>query len=79
MKSAGLNLKFKFKKEKAVFKCKRCGEEWEFGTEGLGDDEKESMHFLPETVHAFVKCPKCGSPDFIIKKGRGVWVSIRGE
>jgi len=79
MKSAGLEITFKFKKEKAAFKCKRCGKEWGFGEENLDEREKEAVHFIPETVHTFIKCPECGSADFIIKRGRGVWISIEGE
>ncbi len=79
MKSSGLKFKFSFRREEAVFKCKKCGEEWKFSTKGLKEDKKESIHFLPETIHAFEKCPKCGSPDFIIKKGRGLWISVLGD
>ncbi len=53
------------------------------GTEGageggerkeLGENEQEAIHFVPEAAHAFIRCPACGSPDFEISKGRGVWV-----
>ena len=79
MKAMGLNLKIKLKNEKAIFKCKECGNEWNFEYKNLREEEKESIHFIPETVHSYVKCPKCGSPDFIIKRGRGIWLSIKGE
>jgi Zn finger protein HypA/HybF involved in hydrogenase expression len=32
----------------------------------------EAIHFIPELSHAFVRCPECGSPDFIILAGRGI-------
>jgi hydrogenase nickel incorporation protein HypA/HybF len=31
-------------------------------------------------AHVYLKCAKCGSPDFEVIKGRGVWLStIKGE
>ncbi len=40
----------------------------------LGANEQEAIHFVPESAHAFLRCPACKSPDFEISKGRGVWV-----
>ena len=40
----------------------------------LGENEQEAIHFVPEAAYAFLRCPACGSPDFEISKGRGVWV-----
>jgi len=68
--------------EPAGFKCMNCSHEWLFGDvkNKLDDDETESIHFIPETAHVFIKCPNCKSPDFEIVKGRGIWVdSIEGE
>jgi len=69
--------KFIFVIEKAVFKCRNCGYEWKLEEmkEDLAEDVRESIHFIPEVVRAFVKCPKCGSRDFEVKKGRGLYVS----
>ena len=39
-----------------------------------GANEREAIHFVPESAHAFLRCPACKSPDFEISKGRGVWV-----
>jgi len=68
--------------EPAGFKCRNCSHEWLFSEvkKELDDDETESIHFIPETAHVFLKCPNCKSPDFEIVKGRGIWVdSIEGE
>jgi len=68
--------------EPAAFKCRNCQHEWLFADvkSKLDDDETESIHFIPETAHVFLKCPNCKSPDFEIVKGRGIWVdSIEGE
>lgn len=61
-------------KEDAILKCLRCGNEWMFkeSFNKLKEDEKEAIHFIPETLHIYIKCPKCSSGDFEIKSGRGV-------
>ena len=65
-----------FEKEKAEFKCLNCGHIWTFDEvkEVINEDIKEAIHFIPEAAHAFIKCPKCGSSDYEIVKGRGVWI-----
>ena len=71
--------KFKVEKETAELKCRACGYEWLFGRSKLDRGSAEAVHFVPEVAHAFVKCPKCDSPDFEIVKGRGVWLeTLRG-
>ena len=43
------------------------------------EDVREAIHFVPEIAHTYIKCPKCGSPDFEVVQGRGVWLeSIKG-
>ena len=61
----------------AVFRCRNCGYEWKLREVKNRFDERlrEDMHFIPEVVHAFLACPKCGSHDFEIVKGRGVYVA----
>ncbi|RLE94446.1 MAG: hydrogenase nickel insertion protein HypA [Thermoprotei archaeon] len=58
--------------EKAVFRCRNCGHEWGLDDLKLGDEIREFIHFLPEVVHAYVKCPSCGSSDYEVVSGRGV-------
>lgn len=62
--------------EGAVLECRACGEEWDFedSERELDEVESESIHFVPDLAHTFIKCPNCKSPDFKIKKGRGVWI-----
>jgi len=63
----------------AELQCRVCAHMWGFNTEGLDDEVSESIHFIPEVAHSYLKCPKCGSPDFEIVRGRGVWLaSIQG-
>jgi len=71
--------------EQCVLRCKVCGKEWSFREIGqnLETDETEAIHFIPEVAHIFLRCPGCGTPDFEIIKGRGVWIEyveyVEGE
>jgi len=71
--------KFHLATAKATLKCRVCGTVWLFKKSSLDKETAEAIHFVPEVAHTFIKCPKCGSPDFEIVEGRGVWLeSIRG-
>jgi hydrogenase nickel incorporation protein HypA/HybF len=66
--------KFHILKAKSTLKCRVCGNTWEFSLKNLDKATAEAIHFVPEASHSFIKCPKCGSPDFEIVSGRGVWL-----
>jgi hydrogenase nickel incorporation protein HypA/HybF len=68
------NAKFRILKAKSTLKCRVCGTSWQFSLKKLDKTTAEAIHFVPEVAHTFVKCPKCGSPDFEIVTGRGVWL-----
>jgi hydrogenase nickel incorporation protein HypA/HybF len=73
------NAKFHIAKAKTTLKCRACGNTWLFRKNKLDEETAEAIHFVPEVAHAYIKCPKCGSPDFEISKGRGVWLeSVKG-
>jgi hydrogenase nickel incorporation protein HypA/HybF len=73
------NAKFKIEQISAKLRCRVCGNQWAFSEEKLNKGTAEAIHFVPEIAHAYVRCQKCGSPDFEILEGRGVWLqSIRG-
>jgi len=73
------NTKFRIEVSKAELKCRVCKNEWFFKKERLDENIAEAIHFLPEVAHTYMKCPRCGSPDFEILQGRGVWLeSIKG-
>lgn len=73
------NVEFKTETVKAELKCRVCQNSWTFEKEKMGDQTAEAIHFVPEIAHAYVRCPKCGSPDFNVLQGRGVWLeSIKG-
>ena len=77
-----IKAKIDLETERAILKCRVCGYEWAFDDviKKLGEEESESIHFIPEIAHVYIRCPKCKSPDFEVIKGRGVLIdSIEGE
>jgi hydrogenase nickel incorporation protein HypA/HybF len=73
------NAKFRFLRAKTELNCRVCGHRWQFKKEKFDATIVEAIHFVPEVAHTFIKCPKCGSPDFEIVSGRGIWFdSIQG-
>ena len=73
------NAKFHILKAKSTLKCRVCGTTWQFNLKKIDKNTAEAIHFVPEAVHSYVKCPDCGSPDFEIVSGRGVWLeNIKG-
>jgi len=70
------NAELTFEKEHAVFRCRNCGYQWNMkqSEKELTDDIREDIHFVPEVVHSFLSCPRCGSRDFEVVKGRGVYI-----
>jgi hydrogenase nickel incorporation protein HypA/HybF len=73
------NAEFHILKAKTTLKCRVCGNTWLFRKNKLDETTAEAIHFVPEVAHAYIKCPKCGSPDFEISEGRGVWLeNVKG-
>ena len=71
--------KFRILKGKSTLKCRVCGTTWQFDMKKLDRETAEAIHFVPEVAHTYIKCPKCGSPDFDFASGRGVWLeSVKG-
>lgn len=71
LRNAGIELEI----ERASFKCRNCEKEWTFSESNLNPEEAESIHFIPEVAHVYMRCPACSSPDFEVIKGRGVWLT----
>jgi hydrogenase nickel incorporation protein HypA/HybF len=71
-----IKCEFVVEEETASFACRVCGYEWDFerSRKDLDENESEYVHFIPDVIRVYSKCPECGSPDFEIKKGRGVWI-----
>ena len=71
---------FRVEVQSTELRCRVCSEQWNPHSNTLTEEIAESVHFVPEVAHAYMKCPQCGSPDFEVLTGRGVWLqSIRGE
>jgi len=52
--------------------CRRCGYVWSIDMDEVDEAIREAVHFIPETVYSYFKCPRCGSRDFEVVSGRGV-------
>ncbi len=73
------NTRFRITQAKTTLKCRNCGNTWVLQKQQLDANTKEAIHFIPEVAHAYIKCPHCGSPDFEIIAGRGIWLqNIKG-
>ena len=76
------NTEFVISTEKSTLTCTSCKHTWKFSDmkKRLNDEQAEAIHFIPEVAFVHTRCPKCGSPDFEITKGRGVSISsIQGK
>ncbi|MDR0645846.1 MAG: hydrogenase nickel incorporation protein HypA [Elusimicrobiota bacterium] len=74
------NAKLIIESEAAKFRCLNCGNIFGLNRKGLPHETNEAMHFLPETAKLYIKCEKCGSTDFKIIQGRGVFIKeIKGD
>lgn len=71
-----LSIKVSYKEIPAKFQCNICNNIFYYDELNLEDDQKENIHFIPEAIYIFVKCPKCGTNDFKILQGRGVFVEF---
>ncbi len=67
--------KFVIEAVPARFKCRKCSNEWLLNTGSLDKEQSEAIHFIPEMAHVYLACPNCGSPDFELTEGRGVWLA----
>jgi len=80
LKSVGFNnTRFRVTKGKTKLKCRACGNTWLFQKTKLDAETAEAIHFVPEVAHTYIKCSRCGSPDFEIAEGRGIWLeNVKG-
>jgi hydrogenase nickel incorporation protein HypA/HybF len=72
---------FVFQPDLARCSCRPCGHEWGLreSLAALPEEDRETIHLLPEVVHLYGACPVCASPDFAIVGGRGVsLVAVEG-
>ncbi|NPA23618.1 MAG: hypothetical protein GXO23_04920 [Crenarchaeota archaeon] len=78
-------IKYDIEIEKTKFRCTSCGHVWtwkdvESQLESSVEDRElaktflEAIHLVPSTVYAYIRCPRCGSPDFEIIEGSDIKV-----
>ncbi len=63
--------------EPPLFKCRECGHTWEVPIEELKKVAEElgllsAMHIYPDVILGYLKCPRCGSTNIEIIRGKGV-------
>jgi len=67
----------------ARFSCRSCENEWGFAdvkAKLFSDVGKEDpLHYVPDFIYSFMRCPRCDSPDFNITSGRDTSFSVEGE
>lgn len=66
--------------ENTRLRCRSCGKEFGFPEvreklEPLSEGGDNPVHYLPQSIAAFVGCPKCGSPDIVVTDGAGVRIN----
>lgn len=63
--------------EGAKLRCLSCNEELRFEdiARRVPPDEREIIHFLPELVSSYFRCPRCSKSYFEIREGRSVTVA----
>ena len=59
------------------FRCRHCSHEWELNREKLEEIAEKyglasAMHIYPDIILQYMRCPRCGSTDVEIVRGRGV-------
>ncbi len=73
LKSMGITVgELNYEVEEAVLRCRKCGFEWKLHKKLFSEEVLEAIHFVPEVIHSYYKCPRCGSRDFDIVRGRGL-------
>jgi len=73
--------------EKAAFSCEKCGHEWNFEVAKKEIEQRVSkdklikndsgsldlpLHYIPGLVYALATCPKCGSSNILVVRGRDI-------
>lgn len=63
----------------ARFKCRICGHEWSLSDYRLDSDTRELVHFVPDTIYAYMKCPSCSGRLYDLVAGREFSVEAEVE
>lgn len=66
---------FEIEAERAQLSCLGCGGRWSLEElSPIDGNQAEAVHFVPEALHAYLRCPRCGGPDLHVESGRGVTI-----
>jgi len=65
-----------YKVEKTLIKCNKCNNVFGLEKTVIGEEEKELIHFIPEAIHSFIRCPQCSSRDIDVIRGRGIRILV---
>ncbi len=75
-KSKGIEVeRLRLDEEEALLRCRSCLKIWRLTDLDLSDEVREAVHFIPEVIHTYAKCPNCNSQDLEIFSGRGVYIA----
>lgn len=74
--SSMLKVRFEIVEVPASIRCLRCNHLFGMDEVKLGDEEREMIHFFPEVYKCWIRCPRCGSIDLKVEKGRGIHVKL---
>jgi hydrogenase nickel incorporation protein HypA/HybF len=63
--------------EKSRVKCLSCGHVWSFedAVRPMSKDEREVVHFFPELLNSYFRCPSCSKSYLEILEGRSVRIA----
>ena len=71
------NAKVVVRVEKSKVKCSSCGSVWRFKdvVRPMSGDEREVVHFFPELLNSYTRCPSCSKSYLEIEEGRSVRIA----
>jgi len=66
--------KISVKRIPTKLRCRSCKYTWSPNLSEIPEELIEVFHFVPEAIHSYLRCPRCGSRDYEILSGRGVYI-----
>ncbi len=65
------------RRESSKVKCLSCGSVWGFNdvVRSMSEDEREVVHYFPELLSSYTRCPSCSKSYFEIEGGRSVRIA----
>ncbi len=65
------------RRENSKIRCLGCGSVWGFRdvVRSMSKDEREVVHYFPELLNSYTRCPSCSKSYFEIEEGRSVRIA----